>query len=226
MVGKDINNVMTNLNAVISNVFAATVNKNKQQYVTGNVNIQIISNSSNCNQYINSTNETLYYASSSIFNQQNVLQSAYANIVSELQNNQDIDITGFGGSLNANQVTTLMNIMQTNLTSNVMSDQESNIINTNYNIQYCVGSTNSGQVIISTSQSIYDLYFQQYSSNSAVQQVTADFANYMSASQSVKVTGVLASLFKMLGVIFAIILIVVVVVIAVIAIGFAKSLGG
>lgn len=224
--GKDINNQINNINAVISNTLAQTVNQSKTAYSSNNVNIQISKNTSGCDQYIDSTSQTLYYASSSIFNQQTVLQSVYAQIVSVLQNSQNIDITGFGGSLNANQVTTLMSLIQTNLTSDMLTNQENNISNANYNVQYCIGSKHNSQVIISSSENITYLYFQQYSTNSAVQKVSADIANYVSQDQTVKVTGILASLLKVVALFFIIVIVIVVIIAIVIGLGALKSVGG
>lgn len=195
--------VTSNINAgEITDIISSTmanIQVNASTYVSNtNTNVQVINNSTDCSNKISTSFQQQFTSSGNVFTSQSTVQSLYAQIVNSLQTENDLQTTG--GTLltddDAETLATIQNILQTTLTQQVIVDYTNNFINTNTNIQVCNNSSSSKNVIYGTQSYIYNIYYEQYSQMEQVQQVSADIANTLQASQSVKSTGAIAILLR------------------------------
>jgi hypothetical protein len=212
------------INSIISQVMASIQSTNntivQQSYFT----YQASNNSSDCTNLKFSRNKLVYSNDSQIFTDMTAVQSIYVNVLNQLETTQDVDQTGGGGWGKIDETTkdTIMTMMQSALTQSEIVEFTNSFMTTDASVQVCNDSTRGTNVIMGSTKQIYDTYVEQYSQMESNQQVSADIANYLSASQSVERTGILAVLIRVIGFVAIAIIAIVVIVIAVAVLIFLK----
>lgn len=202
------------INKIVSESIADTIMNEASAYSQSSTNIQLAYNTTACYQSQTIKMDTIYAASSSVMMKQSNMQKLYATIMSQLTSNQDVTQKGGGlfGNLDTTTVDTIQNILQTILVSNVISNVDSTIAANNVNFQGCISSVGTAQYLYDTADNLFTVYSSQYSTNIAVQSVTANITNTLQDSQKVKRQGILATIIY--AIMFVIIALIVVVAVA------------
>lgn len=207
------------INEIISGSMSTIQTSNSVAYQQSSVNIQISVNSKDCNQYINQTSSTVFQSDMNLFSNESVLQAVYADIVNQITAKQETKNSGAAsGSAISQLAASITNVLSSQLTSSVIYDFTTTIINTGINIQGCFGSVGSTNVIIGTKDDIYSSYYKIYSQLASSQGISATLANYTDVSQKTTSKGVLSSLLSIL-IFVAIIIFIIIAVIAAIFLG-------
>lgn len=212
------------INSIVSSVMASIQTSNSTVVDQSFVTTQINNNSAGCKNIKISRNETVYSSDAQIFTNMEAVQSIYVQVLNQLDTTQDVEQTGggFGGKIDADTKATIMNILQSTLTQNAIVDYTNSFITSDDSLQVCKDSTRGVNIIVGSKRQIYDTYVQQYSQMSSNQQVSADLANYLSAGQSVKKTGILAVIVRAIALVCIAIIIIAAIVVAVILLGLLK----
>lgn len=202
------------VNKIISQSIANTIMNEASTYSNSSTNIQLAYNTTACYQSQTIQMSTIYAATSSVLMKQSNMQKLYATIQSQLSSDQDVSQTGLGGfgQLDTQTVDTIQNVLQTVLVSDAISNVDSSIANNNVNFQGCISSVGTAQYLYDTEKNLYTVYTSQYSTNMAVQSVTANISNILQSSQTVKRQGILATIIY--AIMFVIIALIVVVAVA------------
>jgi len=200
---------------VITSETAHAITKSASSYAGSTYNIQDNDGSNRCTNIILSRDKTQYAASSDIFQSQDTYQSLVLTIVAQLTDAQKIQKTGWTPSSQvADFYAAILNMVTTKLTAVALVEIGQNTTSTTVNVQRCSGSQGGTNFIVSSQKNIYKFYNDLYNQNSVVQEVAADISNYIAGKQSLKATGLIAEIVKLLT-----ILLVVVVVIILVAVG-------
>lgn len=211
------------INSIVSKVMAQIQVDNSTVVDQSYITTQINSGSSNCRNVKITRNETVYSSDAQIFTNMEAVQSIYVQVLNELEASQNVDQTGGGGGkIDADTKATIMNIMQSTLTQNEIVNYTNSFIVNDQSLQVCKDSSRGMNLIIGTQKQIYNTYVQQYSQMSSNQQVSADLANYLSADQSVKKTGILAVIVRGIALVCIAIIIIAAIVVAVVVLGILK----
>ncbi len=206
---------------IISGVMSTMEQQSAVLVQDSSTTIQLVNNSTNCsNRKIMRSNDT-YVSYGTVFTSIDSVQTMYIQVINELQAQLESKTTGGGGLSKTQQeiVATIQNFIATILTQQTIVSYVSSISTSETSIQVCYGSDKSRNYIFGTSSDIYDFYYQQYSSMSAVQQVSADISNALSADASSKKTGILAVIGRVIAIVCIVIILVIGIVIVIIAFG-------
>lgn len=227
MVATDVTQTLTasEVTDIISNALASIQTSNSTVVSDNSTVVQWNSDSEGCKNINISKSKTTYQASSSLYTDMSTVQTVYAKIVNDLTTSNTQSTTGASGWWDSNDVETqdtIMNMLQTSLTQEVIVNYTNTFMSTTVNVQVCTGSAGGINFIRGTRNQIYNICYDQYSQMSQVQQVSADIANTLSATQDVKKTSILAVIMRAIALICIVIIIIVAVVVAVIIMGFLK----
>lgn len=223
--GKSTSNVSAaEINKIISSVMASIQVSSATVYDQSNSTIQLSQDSTRCRNVKIVSNKVTYSCDSQIFTNIDAVQSIYVQVLNQLETSNSIDKTGGGGfgSTDANTKAAIMNILETKLTQSEIVDYTNSFMVSSASLQVCQGSRGGINFIIGTQKELFDIYDQQYAQMSANQSVSADLANYLSADQSTKTTGILAVITKAVALVCIALIIIAAVVVVIIILGILK----
>lgn len=208
------------LNSIITHQMSQMESSNAVMVNDSNTTIQLIDNSTNCqNRKITFSRDT-YVSNSTVFMSDLAVQTLVANVMNEISSDFDAEQTGGSiGKTDQELTATIQNIISTSLTQQSISSYINSVFNSDTSIQVCYGSSDSGNYIFGSTRDIYNFYYEQYTKMAQVQQVSADISNVIDASFSAKQTGIIAMITRMITVICIVIVIVVAIVVVVVLFG-------
>ncbi len=205
------------INAVISSIMASIQVSNSTMMDQSTKSTQINSNSTRCKNVKVSRNKVVYSSDSQIFTDLNAVQSIYVQLLNQLETTNTVDETGGSwGSTDATTKAGIMNILQTKLTQSEIVNYTNSFISSNSSLQVCQDSKGGINLLIGTQKELYNVYVDQYSQMEATQSVSADIANYLSAAQDVKKTGLLAVITKAIALVCIAIIIIAAIVVVIV----------
>lgn len=208
----DITISASEVTSIISGVMASIQTSSSTVISDNSTTIQVNYNSKGCNNFKFTSNKTYYTCTSTIFTDQQAVQSIYAQVINDLQTSITDKESGFSfGSLDASTVATIQNTMATVLTQSVIVDYTNTFMTDSTSLQICSGTRGGSNVLIGTSEQLYNTYYDQYSKMQSVQQVAADISNTLSASTSVKKVGLISMIMRAIVLICIVIIVVVVI---------------
>jgi hypothetical protein len=208
----DINISASEVTSIISGVMASIQTSTSTVISNNDKTFQANVDSQGCNNFKFISNQTYYTCDSNVYTDQQAVQSIYAQVVNSLQTSITDKESGFSfGNLDASTVATIQNTMATILTQSVIVDYTNTFMTNSSSLQICSGSRGGRNVIIGTSDQIYNTYYDQYSKMQSVQQAAADISNTLSASTSVKKVGLISMIMRAIVLICIVIIVVVVI---------------
>lgn len=215
---------LSEITDIISTSIASTQVNNSTLYDSSGTFIQISANTEECVNDLDVSATVLYQTSSSVFASTNVMQTVYANIMNSLTATQDAENTGglFADADNK-LLASISNVIQSTITAESIMTYTNDYVTTTTIVQACVNSSDSTNTFIGTKDSLISELSKMYSSMVTDQGVSATVANYLSADQTAKTTGLLAILIRGIMLICIVIVVIVAIVIGIIVMSYLKS---
>jgi len=204
--GETLQEALTN---IISKELANQVASSAQTYSGSTVIKQTSNRSSNCKNVVVDNSSVVYVATSAIFQNQDVYQSAITNITNELTSTVSNYLSGlgFGGSQTSDITEIISTTVQNYLTSNQLDFQNQAISDTTFVDQNCTASFNGVNVYIDNTNNIYTTFYKSYSSQASVQETSTTISNIMAAQASNTKIGVLQLIVEILGLLLIVLVI-------------------
>jgi hypothetical protein len=195
---------------IISSTTANTLADNATNYSSDDIIIESNTNSRHCRNFAFVNNSTQYYVSSQIFSSVSTTQSLIIDILQQLSDQQNLNKDGWApGSQNAQFFAAIKDKLESTLTSDNLVNIGQNASNVDVGVETCTGSVGGINVIIARNHQIFRYYNNLYAQNTAIQSLAADISNYISGTQSVKATGLLVVIIRMIALIVIVICIVI-----------------